>query len=143
MTKLSTYKILGISALLTCAYPLYAADQTTTKDKTRSQDQTRTQDQIRDRDIYGNQLMTAEERNEFRNKMHAAKTAEERERIRAEHHERMKVRAKERGVTLPDAPPTDRGPGAGMRDGGQGSGAGAGAGAGAGGRMMGPGGPNR
>jgi hypothetical protein len=47
--------------------------------------------------------------------MRAARTAEERERIRAEHHERMKVHAKERGVTLPDAPPPHgMGPGGGM-----------------------------
>jgi len=66
-----------------------------------------------DQDIYGSQLMTVQERAEHRNKMRAAKTAEERERIRAEHHEQMKVRAKERGVTLPDVPPAGRGPGAG------------------------------
>lgn len=44
--------------------------------------------------------------------MRAATSAEERERIRAEYHEQMKKRAKERGVTLPNAPP--------MRPGGMG-----------------------
>jgi len=76
------------------------------------------QDQIRDQDIYGSQMMTVQERNEYRNKMRAAKTAQERERIRAEHHERMKVRAKERGMTLPDEPPAGRGPGMGPGPGG-------------------------
>jgi len=64
--------------------------------------------------------------------MRAAKTAEEREKIRAEHHERMKVRAKERGVKLPDEPPARggmMGPGGGM---GPGSGMGPGAGMGGG-----------
>ena len=92
-----------------------AQDQTRDRDQTRdktadqTRDQDRTRDQIRDRDIYGSKLMTAQERNEYRNRMRAAKTAQEREQVRAEHHERMKVRAKERGVTLPDAPPAGRG----------------------------------
>jgi len=55
--------------------------------------------------IYGSQLMTQEERAEHRAKMRRAKTAEEREQIRKEHHEKMKGRAKERGATLPDVPP--------------------------------------
>lgn len=89
------------------ALPALAADQT------RAQDQTQAQDQIRDQDIYGSQMMTAQEHDAYRNKMRAAKTAQERERIRAEHHEQMKVRAKERGVSLPDQPPA-RGMGGGM-----------------------------
>ncbi|MHB1115387.1 hypothetical protein [Sideroxydans sp.] len=100
-------------ALAVLAGPLFAADQV--RDKT--QDQTQAQDQER---IYGSQLMTQKERSAYRAKMRAAKTAEERERIRNEHHEQMKVRAKERGVTLPDMPPAGggmMGPG-GMRPGG-------------------------
>ena len=54
--------------------------------------------------VFGRELMTNEERMEHRNNMRSAKTAEERERIQNEHHERMKIRAKERGVTLPDEP---------------------------------------
>lgn len=92
-------------ALLAVSPPLLAADQ--------AQDRTRAQDQIRDQDIYGYNLMTVQERNEHRAKMRAAKTAEERERIRNEHHERMVARAKERGVKLPDEPPAGRGPGSG------------------------------
>jgi len=111
------------------ALPALAQD----KDQTRDQDQLRTQDQIRDQDIYGSQLMTQQERNEYRNRMRAAKTAQERERIRNEHHEQMQVRAKERGVTLPDAPPANRGPGMGPGGGGMGPGGG-GMGPGGGGR---------
>ena len=98
--------------------PTLAADQTS------AQDQTLARDQIRDQDIYGSQLMTAQERDAHRNKMRAAKTEQERERIRAEHHEQMKVRAKERGVTLPDEPPAGRGPGMGPGGGGMGPGGG-------------------
>lgn len=66
--------------------------------------------------IYGSQLMTPQERAEHRAKMRAAKTAEEREQIRKEHHEQMKERAKARGVTLPDEPPVR---GGGMGPGGR------------------------
>ncbi len=99
--------------------------QTPDKDQARDQDRLKTQDkdQLQDSQIYGSQLMTQQERNEFRARMRAAKTDQEREQIRNEHHERMKVRAKERGVTLPDVPPA-RGMGGGMGPGGMGGGGG-------------------
>lgn len=75
--------------------------------------------------IYGSQLMTPQERAEYQTKMHAAKTSEERERIRAEHHTQMQERAKARGVTLPDKPPAM---GGGMGSGGMGPGGGMGSG---------------
>jgi hypothetical protein len=55
--------------------------------------------------VYGYQLMTPDERTEYRNKMRTLKTWQEREQFRKEHHEQMKVRAKEKGITLPDTPP--------------------------------------
>ena len=73
--------------------------------------------------IYGSQLMTQQERNEYHVKTRAAKTAEERERIRKEHHEHMKERAAAQGVTLPDEPPA-RGSGMGPGGGGMGPGGG-------------------
>lgn len=73
--------------------------------------------------IYGSQIMTQQERMDYQARMRAAKTLEEREKVRAEHHVLMTERAKERGVALPDEPPA--------RGGGMGAG---------GGRMMGPGG---
>jgi hypothetical protein len=108
---------LMLAAIVAAFLPAQAA---LAQDRDRTQDQTR--DQIRDRDIYGSQLMTQQERNEYRQRMQQARTAEERERIRVEHHERMKVRAKERGVTLPDQPPArpgrPMGPGGGAGPGG-------------------------
>ncbi|HEY9026248.1 MAG TPA: hypothetical protein VIP05_18260 [Burkholderiaceae bacterium] len=68
---------------------------------------------LRDRDIYGHQLMTPAERDAFRQQMRHARTQEERDRLRAEHHDQMKARAKERGITLPEMPPAGRGPGMG------------------------------
>src|SRR3990167_2804393 len=72
-----------------------------------------------DAPIYGSQLMTNQERIEHRNKLQAAKTAEEREQVRLQHHEQMQLRAKERGVSLPDTPPAQGGgQGRGMGPGG-------------------------
>jgi hypothetical protein len=104
-------------------------DRLETPDQTRDQDRLRDKDQIKDNQIYGSQLMTDKERNEYRTRMRAAKTVQEQEQVRNEHHERMKVRAKERGVTLPDQPPA-RGMGGGM---GPGTGGGTGGGMGSGG----------
>lgn len=92
-----------------------------------AQMRTQAQDQI-----YGSQMMTQQERNEYRDRMRSAETAQEQDKIRAEHHEEMKARAKERGITLPDDPPAQgmgqglgrgMGPGSGMGQGmGQGGG---------------------
>lgn len=70
-----------------------------------------------DEPIFGSQLMTEQERTEHRAEMRSAKTAEERDKIRAEHHKQMVERAKQRGLTLPDPPPMrgmGRGPGPGQ-----------------------------
>jgi hypothetical protein len=97
------------------------------QDRTRDRTQDRLQDQTHET-VYGSQLMTEQERNQYRHQMRTAKTDEERAQIRAEHHERMQARAKERGVTLPDDPPA-RGSGMGVgRPMGGGMGAGMGAG---------------
>lgn len=74
--------------------------------------QTQAQEQV-----YGSQLMTVQERTEYQARMRAAKSAEAREKIRSEHHEAMQVRAREKGLTLPDEPPA-RGMGGGMGPGG-------------------------
>lgn len=73
--------------------------------------------------IYGSQLMTQQERMEYRNQMRALKTQEERNTFRFEHHKKMQERAAERGLSLPDTPPRA---GAGMGPGPGGMGAGGG-----------------
>jgi hypothetical protein len=108
-----------------------AADQTQTQDKLQTQERLTTQGREQ---IYGSQLMTKEERITYRTRMRTAKTAQEREQIRMEHHEQMQARARERGMTLPDMPPAmggGMGPGGG---GGMGPGGGMGGGMGGGGR---------
>lgn len=86
----------------------------------KKQEQVKKQEEV----VYGRQMMTREEIAEYRAKMRAAKTAEEREKLRKEHHEKMKARAKERGVTIPPDPlgrepgGPGMGPGKGMGPGG-------------------------
>ncbi|MDO9042558.1 MAG: hypothetical protein Q7U64_09485 [Desulfocapsaceae bacterium] len=88
-------------SVLTIALSLYAgfvvaADLTSVGENAQREQQER---------IYGYQLMTPQERIEYRDKMQDAKTAEERERIRKKHHNVMVIRAKARGVILPAEPP--------------------------------------
>lgn len=70
-----------------------------------------------DEPVFGSQLMSQQERNEHRLKMRSAKTAEERETVRAAHHQQMLERARQQGVTLPETPPP-QGAGRGMGPGG-------------------------
>jgi len=95
----------------------HAADQ--------DRDQDREREELRQR-VYGWELMTDAERNEYRERMRNMRTDAEREAFRLEHHKQMQERARERGVTLPDVP---MGPGRGM---GPGSGMGPGNGMGPG-----------
>ena len=100
----------------------------------QAQDQVQTQVQI-----YGSQLMTTAERTEYQSKMRTLKTDKERDAFRLDHHENMKARAAEKGVTLPDTPQ-----GAGSKaNSGFGGGPGLGAGAGQGGSANSPSGGGR
>ena len=116
--KLSIFVAFVCLVLLTAPFTL-AANQ--------AQEQERIQAQKQEH-VYGSQMMTEQERNEYRVRMQAAKTNEEREQIRMEHHELMQKRAKERGLSMPDSPPPRRG---GM-GGGMGPGMGGGMGGGKG-----------
>ncbi|MBN9589647.1 MAG: hypothetical protein J0G99_11635 [Alphaproteobacteria bacterium] len=102
-------------------------DQDRTRDQLRDRDQVpdqdRTRDRLRDqtsvpsssatatggagqvqygpRNVYGWQLMTAQERATYQNQMHNATTAQERDRIQAQHRSEMQQRARQRNVVLP------------------------------------------
>ena len=82
--------------LLLAPWPSTGAEQERHEERMETQQQ--------EQRAYGWQLMTPEERIEYRNRLRAAHTGQERETIRAEHHEQMKERAKKQGVTLPDEP---------------------------------------
>lgn len=86
--------------------------------------------------IYGYQIMTRSECLTFRQQMQAATTVQQRDRLRAEHRERIQQRAASMGVTLP-AWPMGQGQGQGWGQGqggnqGQGKGKGQGQGMGQG-----------
>lgn len=115
--------------LITLTGSMLALSSALVPAQTQTQDQAQTQQRI-----YGSQLMTKQERLEYRARMRAAKTQQEREQIRAEHHQRMQERAKARGMTLPDMPPFQPGRG------GMGPAMGPGGGMGPGTGGMGPGG---
>ena len=113
------------AALLTSALLAFGSSFAMAADQDQQRDQAR--DQSREQIIYGYQLMTQQERAEYQAQMQNMKTAEERERFRKEHHEKMQARAQERGVMLPDMPP--------QRGGGMNQGGGMGPGSGMGGGM--------
>ncbi len=55
--------------------------------------------------IYGSELMTHQEREQYRARMRGAQTAEDEARIRTDHFGAMQKRARQRGAKLPDPPP--------------------------------------
>ena len=89
-----------------------------------AQDQVQVQTQI-----YGSQLMSSTERTDYQSKLRSFKTDVELEAFRLDHHEKMKVRAAEKGLILPAVAPS---PGTGL---GPKKGSGLGTGAGAGQRL--------
>lgn len=110
MKKSSLLSVLAIALFLSAGF-VSASEHEAVREKA----ETRKQEHI-----YGSQMMTRQERAEYRASMRSAKTAEEREQIRIEHHERMRERAKERNMSMPDEPPA-RGGGMGSGGGGMGS----------------------
>ena len=55
--------------------------------------------------LHGWRLVSDDERGHYRATMRGLETPEERDRLRRAIHEAMKIRARERGLTLPDEPP--------------------------------------
>lgn len=104
MKKLFVVSVV-MSALLVTSGLTYAEDQKRDQDRAQlQQGKNLTQEQDQEQ-VYGSQLMTQEERMQHRAQMRSATTEAEREQIRSEHHERMVMRAKERGVSIPDEMP--------------------------------------
>ena len=133
------------SAVSRWALLAFIAAAAVTSVSVQAQDLATTQAQV-----YGSQLMTDAERTAYQTKMRTLKTTAEKDAFRTEHHELMKVRAAEKGVTLPDAPMMNKankgqatmGKGQGSTgSAGTGAAGGAGAGGGGGGGGKGAGGP--
>ncbi|MDP1647619.1 MAG: hypothetical protein Q8M01_05380 [Rubrivivax sp.] len=74
---------------------LAVATGTSALAQTPSQTQTQAQTQAKAQDrVYGSQLMTAQERNEYQQRMRELKTQQERDQFRTEHHAKMQERAR-------------------------------------------------
>jgi hypothetical protein len=61
--------------------------------------------------IYGYQLMSSKECLDYMKRLHSAKSFEEREQLRLEHHRLMQERARKRHMMLPDMPGPGSAPG--------------------------------
>mgnify|MGYP001819315719 FL=1 len=72
------------------------------RDRDRIQDRTHVPDfaKLGDQDIYGGELMTAEERNQYRQQLQAASSSDERAQIEARHRQEVQLRAREQGVDV-------------------------------------------
>jgi len=108
--------MLALSLCMAWAIPAQADNSVQSGDQIQAQE--------RDR-VYGSELMTPQERNEYHARMRSLNTEQEREAFRLEHHKRMQERANAQGKALYDMPPQGQG-------GGMGSGMGQGGGMGSG-----------
>lgn len=71
-------------------------DQDKQKDRIHAEDPM----QLADQDIYGGELMTASERNKYRQELKAAETKKAKEEFQIRHEEKMRKRAEEQGKDL-------------------------------------------
>jgi hypothetical protein len=95
-----------VLVLATSCFLMFSAGVLPTSAQQPTQQRMQTQEQEQ---IYGSQLMTEQERAEYRARMRAAATREEQENIRMEHHQQMRERAARQGITLPEEPPVKGG----------------------------------
>jgi len=72
------------------------------RDRDRIQDRTHAPNfaKLGDEDIYGSELMSAQERNAYRKALQNAATTDERARIEAQHRQEIQVRAENKGVNV-------------------------------------------
>jgi hypothetical protein len=82
---------------------IYDADRDRARDQDRLSEPLYTQDRdrLRDRDIFASNLMTAQERQQYRDRLLGADSDRQWAQIRAQHFEEMQARARQRGVGLP------------------------------------------
>lgn len=75
---------------------------TSDRDRDRIQDRTHASDfaNLSDQDIYGGELMSVEERNQYRQQLQTATSSEERAQIEARHRQEVQQRAQEQGKDI-------------------------------------------
>jgi len=107
MKPVSTALVALLATLAIGAQTAVAQDQD--RDRTDQSIDSPDQDRLHDRDqlqdadaIYGESLMTDEEKLKYRDELAALESEQERERYRYRHRLRMQERAREQGVELPD-----------------------------------------
>ena len=86
-----------------------AQDRKQDRDQDRDQDRTHAPDDAQNgnQGIYGGELMSAQERNQYREQLRLTESdSKARSQFMKQHQEKMQLRAKEKGVDLPD-PPAD------------------------------------
>jgi hypothetical protein len=93
----ATIKYITALAIALTAPPILAQTADQGNDQLHLQDRQGQQ-------YYGWQFMTPQEAAAFRARMGAARTAEERQQIRHEHHALMRERARQMGIDLPQEP---------------------------------------
>ena len=111
---------LGLAAALALS-GVIATTSAVAQDQIKDQTQLRLQDQI-----YGSELMTQTERDQYRTQLRTMTKEQDREAFRLQHHKQMQDRARVKGVTLPNEPPASKAGAVGGMGGGAG-GAGSGA----------------
>jgi len=75
------------------------------KDRLHDRDRTRLQDpaKLKDEEIYGYKIMSAEELNQYRERLRLIKSEEERLKFEAQHREEMQKRAQALKIKIEDA----------------------------------------
>lgn len=102
---MTTIKLCAVSLALACALPLAGVWADDSKMGQEGVAATETEAGAMDMDgqpIAGYKMMTPEERQEFRDRMEALDSAEQRQAYRALHRDRMAQRAKAQGMDLED-----------------------------------------
>ena len=86
-------------------------DQQRDEDRLRSRVETQDMVRLRDEEIYGHELMTKEELNQYRKKLQTMRTPQAREQFQMQHEEKMRVRAlqQNREIVPPGQGPIYRG----------------------------------
>jgi Ni/Co efflux regulator RcnB len=72
-------------------------------DKDQTHDRDKDNDKDRDQDIYGEELMSPEERSQYREQMRRMESEEERLKFQAQHREKMDARAKALALEIEEA----------------------------------------
>lgn len=88
-------------------------DRTTqpSQDRDRTQDRTHVPDQAKlgANGVYGSELMSTEERNQYSEQLRMTDSNPQAQaKLKAEHKEKMQVRAKQQGVTIDNAPGAEK-----------------------------------